>query len=435
MAAAVWGRSGLADPPPAPSTPRLIEPGPPEGLYVHFPFCVSLCPYCDFVVVAGSAARGPRNRIEALLDALHTELDLRADAIATTWGSARPPLASVYLGGGTPSLLAPAQIEALLRDVDDRLGIASDAEITLEANPGPDEVGDLVGFASAGVGRLSLGAQSMQAAELRRLGRRHRPDDVAAAVAAARDAGIGSISIDLLTDVPGQDLASWRATLTSVLELAPDHLSVYTLTLDDPDAEGLTGPDGDHLPVSRGARAWRERAAAEQSEDAAADMERLTDELASAAGLRRYEIANLARPGEESRHNRLYWRRRPYLALGPGAHASDGGLTRSWNAARLDAYTAALAERRLPPGGAETLDQATAVAELAILGLRLREGIQAGLAARPELIGGLAWARAHGLLHEDGGRVRLTDGGRLVANEVFARLLPGPAAASSDVGV
>ena len=298
----------------------MTEPAPPEGLYVHFPFCVSLCPYCDFVVVAGAAARGPNDRIGALLEALRVEAALRADDVRSRFAQ-QPPLRSVYLGGGTPSLLSAAQVEQLLATIEQRLGIAPEAEITLEANPGPDEVGDLAGFRAAGVNRLSLGAQSLDDGELRRLGRRHRSTDVAAAVGAARAAGIESVSLDLLTDVPGQAVDSWRATLSAALALEPDHLSVYTLTLDDPDAEGLTGPNGDHLPVPRGARAWRSRASAEQSEERAAAMELLTDELAAAAGIERYEIANLARPGHESRHNRLYWRRRPYLALGPGAHA------------------------------------------------------------------------------------------------------------------
>jgi oxygen-independent coproporphyrinogen-3 oxidase len=411
------------------------RPLPPEGLYVHVPFCISLCPYCDFVVVAGAAARGPQNRIEALLAALARELDLRADALERVAFADRPPLVSVYVGGGTPSLLSARQVGELLAHVDRRLGIAPGAEVTLEANPGADEIGDLAGFRAAGVDRLSIGAQTMDDAELRRLGRRHRAVDVGRAVDAARAAGIESVSLDLLTDIPGQSLGSWRSTLMAALDLAPDHLSVYTLTLDDPDAEGLTGPEGDHLPVSRGARAWRRRAAVEQSEERAAEMELLTDELATAAGVRRYEIANLARPGYESRHNLLYWRRRPYLALGPGAHASDGQLRRTWNAARLDGYIAALEAGRLPPGGAEEVDAATALAERAILGLRLREGIAAALASDPAVAPALAWARDRGLAEDEAGRTRLTQAGRLLANEVFERLLPdGPGPSGEAAG-
>lgn len=405
----------------------MTGPLAPEGLYVHFPFCVSLCPYCDFVVVAGSAARGPKNRIDALLAAIHAELRLRSRALA-----APAPLASVYLGGGTPSLMSTTQVGDLLAAVAERIGIEVDAEITLEANPGVDEIGDLAGFRAAGVNRLSLGAQSLDDAELKRLGRRHRAIDVRAAVAAARAAGIEAVGLDLLTDVPGQAIESWRTTLQTALELEPDHLSVYTLALDDPDAEGLTGPGGDHLPLSRGARAWRDRARREQSEDRAAEMELLTDELAEGAGLRRYEIANLARPGFESRHNLLYWRRRPYLALGPGAHASDGRRRRSWNAARLDDYVEALQRDRLPPGGAEDIDAATALAEEAILGLRLSDGIPDALAREAALAPALAWAADTGLVEATEGRVRLTVSGRLLANEVFARLLPTAAGSRAD---
>jgi oxygen-independent coproporphyrinogen-3 oxidase len=337
-----------------------------------------------------------------------------------------PALGSVYLGGGTPSLMTARQVGRLLARIDERLGIAPHAEISLEVNPGPTEIGDLAGFRAAGVNRLSLGAQSLSEDDLRRLGRRHRPADVTAAVGAARQAGFDSVGLDLLTDIPGQSLGSWRRTLESALALDPEHLSVYALTLGDPDAEGLTDADGDHLPVRRGARAWRRLAGPEQSEDLAAAMELLTDELASRAGLRRYEIANLARPGFESRHNLLYWRRRPYLALGPGAHASDGALVRSWNAARLDGYLAALAEGRLPPGGSERVEPPTARAEVAMLGLRLSDGIEAGLAGQAEIAPALAWARERGLAEDLAGRTRLTQQGRLLADEVFLRLLPTP---------
>jgi len=429
MAVVAWGRSGL----PEPDVPAWSRR--PEGLYVHIPFCVSICPYCDFVVVAGSAARGPGNRIDELLTAELRELALRTETIGATAtaeaGLASVGLSSVYLGGGTPSLLRPEQVSRVLDRVRELLGLLPDAEITLEANPGRDDLGDLGGFRAAGVDRLSIGAQSLDASELRRLGRRHEPGDVGAAVRKARDAGFTSLSLDLLTDIPGQTLESWRRTLSEALELGPDHLSVYALALDDPDAEGLTGELGDHLSTSGGARAWRTRARAAQSEDRAAMMELLTDELAGAAGLRRYEIANLARPGFESRHNLLYWRRRPYLAIGPGAHAFDGSRQRRWNAASLSAYVEALAVGRLPPGGSDELDEPTALAETAMLGLRLTEGIEAALADRPEIAPALAWGREAGLVEEADGRSRLTTEGRLLANELFVRLLPASRGSAS----
>ncbi len=323
------------------------RPRPPVGLYLHIPFCVSLCPYCDFVVLTGRAAIGPSNRIADLVAALHAELDLRADLADATFGP-RSALASVYLGGGTPSLLSAGQVGMLLDHVARRFGLDTRAEITLEANPGPTELGDLAGFRAAGVTRLSLGAQSLEPSELGRLGRRHLPADVQDAVCRARAAGFESLNLDLLTDVPGQTLETWDSTLDRALALEPDHLSIYLLTLEDPDADGLTTLDGDHLPVRPGARRWRAAAAAAQDEDRAAEMDERTDERLTQAGLVRYELSNHARPGHESRHNLAYWRRLPVEAVGPGAHAFDGARTRRWNAARLDRYLAALrpADRR-----------------------------------------------------------------------------------------
>ena len=414
---------------PAPS------PCPPVGLYLHIPFCVSLCPYCDFVVVTGRASRGPESRVPALVTALHAELDLRADARDAAHPD-RPPLASVYLGGGTPSLLTPEQVSGLLTHVERRFGIARDAEITLEANPGAGERGDLEGMRSAGVTRLSLGAQSLDPVELRRLGRRHRPTDVADAIAEARRAGIASVGVDLLMDVPGQTLESFGRTLAGVIDQAPDHVSTYQLTLDDPDAEGLTGADGDHLPLRPGARRWRRAALHDQDEDLASELDALAAERLSGAGLERYEISNHARPGHASRHNIAYWRRESVEAVGPGAHAFDGALTRRWNAARLERYLAALlpidgAAPRLPPGGAETIDAATSRAEAVILGLRLTAGIAKAHADDPLLAEGLGWGVANGLVARADDRLVLTARGRLLSNEVFRRLLPSDDAASA----
>ncbi len=405
---------------------------PPVALYLHLPFCVSLCPYCDFVVFSGAVARGPHNRIDVLVDAVLEEIRLRADLHVAAFGPpgpARPPLASVYLGGGTPSLVPAGRIGQLLELVERRFGLARDAEVTLEANPGPDDLGDLAGFRAAGVTRLSLGAQSLQPDELRRLGRRHTPDDVGRAVRAARTAGMRSVSLDLLYDVPGQTLASWSATLGAALALEPDHVSGYALTLDDPDGEGLTGPLGDHLPTRPGARRWRAAAAAEQDPDRAAEMyERLDNHLA-AAGLAWYELSNFARPGRQSRHNLVYWQRRPYEAVGPGAHAFDGGRERRWNAARLDGYLAALrpadgSAPRLPPGGREELDERAVLAEEAMLGLRLASGLGPDLAGSPAVAPTITWGREMGLVADGpAGHQVLTRRGRLLSNELFARLL------------
>lgn len=403
-------------------------PARPVGLYIHVPFCVSLCPYCDFVVYAGAAARGPTNRIDALVDALATEIALRADAADAAFGRGRPPLDSLYIGGGTPSLLPAETLARLVALVRERFGLAPDAEVTLEANPGPDERGDPAAQRRAGINRVSFGAQSLDPIELRRLGRRHRPADVGEAVGAARAAGLGSVNLDLLYDLPDVALGGWIDTLEAALALEPDHLSLYALTLDDPDAEGLTGPEGDHLPTRKGARRWRELASPGQDEDrAAAEYHHAVHRLA-AGGWRGYEISNWARPGHESRHNLAYWERRPYEAVGPGAHAFDG-VTRRWNAARLDRYVAALTPPdgrppALPPGGSETLDEATAAAERVVLGLRTDRGVPLAAAYVPPLGEWFGWALAAELLEvTDDSRVVLTTRGRLLSNELFARLV------------
>ncbi len=427
----------------------MSKPRPPIALYVHLPFCVARCPYCDFVVYAGGDARGPRARTERLYEAVGRELELRADALDEQFGrpgpgasadaggapadvaALREPLRSVYFGGGTPSLVPGQWLDRLMAIVRARFGLAPDAEVTLEANPGPHERGDLVAFRRAGVTRVSFGAQSLDAGELRRLGRRHSPEDVATAVGGARAVGIGSVNLDLLYDVPGQSVAAWEATLRAALALGPDHLSLYGLTLDDPDAEGITGLGADHLPTLPGARRWRERARLGQDDDRAADQYQLATTLLATQGWRGYEISNWARPGHESRHNLAYWERQPYEAVGPGAHAFDGA-TRRWNAAAMEPYMAALvptagAPATLPPGGEEVLAPETAVAEGLILALRLDLGVDEATASRPPLAAVMEWADSAGLLERtqiDGQpRVRLTTRGRLLSNELFARLI------------
>jgi oxygen-independent coproporphyrinogen III oxidase len=409
--------------------PRTPSPRSPVALYVHVPFCVSVCPYCDFVVIAGSAARGPRNRIAQVLDALLVEVDLRADALDARFGEPgsvrRPALRSVYLGGGTPSLLPADEVARILARVSSRFGIADGAEVTLESNPGPDERGDPAALRRAGVTRMSFGAQSFDDTELRKLGRRHRARHVADAVAGAREAGIRSINVDLLYDIPDADLGTWIATLDAALALDPDHLSLYALTLDDPDAEGLTGPTGDHLPTTKGARRWRDAVRPGQDEDRAAAQYHHAVVALADAGYRGYEISNWARPGHESRHNLAYWERRPHEAVGPGAHAFDGAARR-WTAARLDTYVAALGSTTptLPPGGVDPLDASVAAAEAVILGLRLDTGVPLAAAHDPPLADAFGWALAAELLTvTDDQRIVLTTRGRLLSNELFQRLI------------
>lgn len=409
-----------------------VAEAPPVGLYLHVPFCVSHCPYCDFVVVAGREARGPSNRISAFVAALEVELALRADALDERWGSpgsgSRPGLDSMYLGGGTPSLVPAAAIARLVAIVRERFGLAGDAEVTLEVNPGADERGDASALREAGVTRLSIGAQSLDAAELRVLGRRHSPNDVVVAVRDARSAGFESISLDLLYDVPGAALDTWDRTLADALAQAPDHLSLYALTLDDPDAEGITGVAGDHLPVRDGARRWRVRARPAQDDDRAAAMYELADRRLAEAGFAWYEISNWARTGHRSRHNLAYWEGRAWEAVGPGAHAFDG-RTRRWNAARLDAYLAALlpsdgSPPRLPPGDRQPDGAAGRATEAVILALRTSAGLPAAALDQPGLGPSLTWALDARLLERTrADRLVLTLAGRLLSNELFVRLL------------
>ncbi|HYK95539.1 MAG TPA: coproporphyrinogen-III oxidase family protein [Candidatus Dormibacteraeota bacterium] len=414
----------------APAIPTL--PAPPSGLYVHVPFCVSHCPYCDFVVVAGREARGPVNRIGQFLEALEVELELRADALDDRRGRPghgdRRPLDTLYLGGGTPSLVPGPRIAHLVELVRRRYGLAPDAEVTLEVNPGPDERGDARAMRDAGVTRLSIGAQSMDVGELRRLGRRHTPEDVATTVAEARAAGIASISLDLLYDLPGATLKRWARTLEVALALEPDHVSLYALTLDDPDLEGITGPAGDHLPTPPGARRWRDRARLDQDDDRAAAMYELADRRVATAGLAWYEISNWAQPGHRSRHNLGYWQGASWEAVGPGAHAFDG-VTRRWNAARLDAYIAALTPAdgdvpMPPPGGRDLAPALQRGAEASILALRTRFGLPAKALDDPEIGAALRWGVGMDLLEQTAeDRLVLTLRGRLVSNELFIRLV------------
>lgn len=385
----------------------------PVALYVHFPFCLSVCPYCDFVVYAGASARGSSSRIDAFVEAVITEITLRGTPV-------EGGLRSLYLGGGTPSLMTSAQVGQVVRAAHGAFGISQDAEVTIEVNPGPDERGDLAGFRAAGVNRISIGAQSFEGKELKRLGRRHQPSDTRATVAAARDAGFANVSLDLIYDVPGQTLDSWRATLELALDLRPDHMSAYALDLTG------AGDASDHLSVSRGARQWRARARREQDDDRAAEMYEIADDAFTVATMPWYEISNWARPGRESRHNVAYWTGDAWAAVGPGAHSFDGARTRRWNAANLDGYVAALSERRLPPSEAVTTDAAGADGERLLLALRTSRGIAAGT-TQPAV----EWARQNGLLELSGERLRLTRRGRLLSNEVFARLLPEPRAVAA----
>ena len=386
------------------------------------------------MVIAGAAAFGPRSRMGGYLAAVEREIDLRAkanDAAFAALGGVRGdvqrlPLETLYLGGGTPSLLSAEQLASLISRVRDRFGLVDGAEVTLECNPGADERGDFTAAVQAGVTRFSIGAQSMDVAALRELGRRHGPDDVAESIAAARAAGAASVSIDLLADLPGVSLASWADSLNAALVLQPDHISVYALTLATGGADEGEGSVDDRLATPAGALAWRRRAAVEQDEERGAEELELLDTRLPAAGFNWYEISNWAREEHSSRHNRLYWERASVEAVGPGAHAFDGA-TRRWNSANLDAWEEALKSGELPPGGAAApISDRDAVAEGIVLSLRMSTGVGREAVVAAGFAEALDWGEANGLLlphPEDAARVQLTMRGRLLSNELFSRIV------------
>lgn len=370
------------------------------GIYVHCVFCVRRCPYCDFNV-----AIYREDRIEPFLAALRRELERYA---ALPWAR-RVPAVSLFFGGGTPSLLPPDALGALIAAARHGLALAPDAEITLEANPEGLGEARLAAFRAAGVTRLSLGVQSLDDAVLRRLGREHAAGEARLAFAAARAAGFDEVSLDLLYGCPGQDLATWIRTLDEVLAWEPEHLSAYALTLEPGTAFGRRPlPDLPDEAVQ------------------VAQFEALAERTAQ-AGLERYEISNYARPGCRSRHNLLYWLREEYLGLGPGAHGALGAV-RYANLRAHTRYRDVVSGGRWPIERWERLTPRQIRVERIVLGLRLAEGIprawlDAHLADEPDRHGQVLdrYVRG-GLLEASGDRLRLTPRGVLLSDTVFADL-------------
>lgn len=378
----------------------------PYALYVHVPWCRHVCPYCDFNVYASAAVPEADD-----VRAYRTEL--------ATW-AARPEwrgrlIDTVYLGGGTPSLLSPHAVAALLDAVRDA-GLHDGAEVTLEANPGTLDRARLDGYRAAGVTRLSLGAQSFQPALLRTLGRDHTPDDTRAAVAHARGAGFANLSLDLIFAVPGQSLAAWQDDVAQALALAPEHVSAYALTWEEA------------TPF----HAWRARgrlvAVEDDLESALADV--AADRLA-AAGFERYEISSWARPGCASRHNTRYWDGSDYLALGPGAHAFHTGppARRWWNVRLPHRWREAVAQHGTAVEGEERLSDAQARSDFVITGLRRLAGVDVAEFERRFATGlGAAFPQLAHLEHDAlveraEGRLRLTPRGLRYADTVGALLV------------
>jgi oxygen-independent coproporphyrinogen-3 oxidase len=394
------------------------------GVYVHVPFCERVCPYCDFAVVAARALSARDE--ERYVDALLAELALRRADFAGR------RLETLYLGGGTPSLLRPESIARIAGAVraafggepgGDRPGTPPAAiEFTLEVNPSTLERERLPGFRAAGVTRISLGAQSFDDATLRRLGRAHRASECRDALAAVRAAGFESLSIDLIASAPSQTLAGLDRDLDAALEFEPDHVSVYELTIEAGTPFALAHARGQlALP----------------GEDLALALLARAEERLSAAGLPRYEISSYARPGREARHNRRYWQRRPVLGLGVGAVSTEPARagapfgSRSANPRALGDYLARVESGRPACSEPEILDAATARAEAVFLSLRQCRGLDAarfaaefGAAPRAFFACAIESFARSGLLREsaDGG-LALTARGRLLADTVFAEFV------------
>lgn len=322
-----------------------------SGLYLHIPFCQRKCPYCDFFSL---------EREEVAL-AGYPELLQRHLTWAAEHGWGKP-LSTVYFGGGTPSLLPPAAVGALLAAVDRHFGLTADVEITLEANPGTVTPASLAGYRAAGVNRLSLGLQSLDPGQLAGLGRLHDAEQGRQALAGARRAGFANLSVDLIFALPGQTPADLCGELDRYLALAPEHLSCYGLTAEPgTPLQSRVQAGALHLPDGEGY----------------AEAFLLLHERLGAAGYGHYEIANYARPGRECRHNLGYWARRAYLGIGAGAHSfrADGWGERWAVPADLADYATALAEAREPAECLETFDRAGAMSEVLYLGLRTAAGV------------------------------------------------------------
>lgn len=376
---------------------------PPLSLYVHFPWCVRKCPYCDFNSHEQHGEIPEARYIDALL------VDLESD-LPRVWGRS---VHSIFMGGGTPSLFSPAAIERLLAGLRARLPLMPEAEITLEANPGTVEIERFRGYRQAGVNRLSIGIQSFNPIHLQALGRIHGRDEALMAAQAARDAGFDNFNLDLMFGLPQQTLDDALADLRSAIALRPTHLSLYQLTLEPNTLFHVRPPT---LP----------------DDDAIATMqETLQNELAQ-AGFAQYEVSAYAQPGRRCLHNLNYWQFGDYLGIGAGAHAkiSDaGGITRLWKVKHPQDY---LKKSGMPEqmGGEQRVDPGNAAFEFMLNALRLVHGVTPQLfEARTGLpisnvAAALMCARTHNLLEKEVEILRPTAHGLCFLNDLTQLFLP-----------
>jgi oxygen-independent coproporphyrinogen-3 oxidase len=399
------------------STPASsLRPPAPErfGLYVHIPFCARRCPYCNFAIHVGAR----ENFVAEYVSALERELRLVLQISARDGRK----LSSIFFGGGTPTFLHEKILALLLESVYENHPVAGDAEISIEANPENLTREKLRTLRDAGFNRLSLGVQSLDDGALKFLGRVHRAADVEAGVLLARETGWENISLDLIYAVPHaseqQNQAAWRASLERSTQLPLQHISCYSLTIEEGTNFGKRVAAGVLLPVC---------------DDAQADQMQVAQEILERAGLSRYEISNYARPGFESCHNRNYWRGGDYLAVGCGAHGHQNGV-RWWNERDSRKYVARMASAGGHPdaarAGQETLSPRERFDELILLGLRTREGVclpeisrKLKLEARAVLGGALGELIAQSWVEEKNEIIRLTPRGFPLADAIAAKLL------------
>jgi len=375
----------------------------PFGVYVHWPFCLAKCPYCDFNSHVRHGGIDQGDFVTAYLSELNHFASLAPGRIVS----------SIFFGGGTPSLMAPETVGTILDRIAELWTVAPDAEITLEGNPTSVEAGRFAGYRAAGVNRVSLGEQSLDDASLKALGRKHTSEEALAALAIAKR-NFERVSFDLIYARQGQKLEDWREELTRALSHAQDHLSLYQLTI-EPGTPFATLHAAGALRVPEG----------EQAEE----FYLLTQELCDAAGLPSYEVSNHARPGAESRHNLLYWRGHDYAGVGPGAH---GRITRDDGKHAIairkspEAWLQAVAASGHGIEQDERLSPQNSADEYLLMGLRLAEGIDV---TRLKAIDGrklddarLQQLEAQGLVKRTPGRLRATDTGRLVLDRLIVEL-------------
>jgi oxygen-independent coproporphyrinogen-3 oxidase len=377
------------------------------GVYIHIPFCRSRCSYCDFATGMYQSALAGRY-VECLVKEIQAWQEVESAAAVDT----------IFFGGGTPSLLTPSQINAILQAVRSRFSVMSAAEVTLEINPGDGGTTSIVRLntlkelRALGVNRASFGAQSFDDDELKHLGRTHTADDIERTFNELRHAGFDNISFDLIAGLPGQTLETWAGNLEQALALGPDHISLYLLDVH----EGTPLAD----QIKRGQRP-------QPDEDLAAEMYRLLIDRVCGAGYEHYEISNFCRPGFEARHNTKYWTGEPYYGFGCSAHSFDGAYRRWANERDTGAYVRAIETGRSPIVERTELNDNDAKGEAWFLGLRLMRGVNLrtfrerfGADPRDEYQDELDRFREAGLIELDGELIRLTRNGALMSNEVFA---------------